>query len=155
MKIKFFSELTEEQVKFIAETNYNYWKKYNPSLDYNESTGNIIAMRNNINKLPLGIALVDGNKIIGFCTLRENRLKNHLNLNPWLCNVMIFDEFKGKGYAKTMLNFACEKFKTFGYNKVYSWTDQVPDFYKKLGWKYEGKITKNEGGEGLLFSKQI
>lgn len=29
MKIKFFSELTEEQVKFIAESNYNYWKKIN------------------------------------------------------------------------------------------------------------------------------
>lgn len=155
MKINLFSELTEAQVKFIAETNYNYWKKYNPALDYNESTGNIISMRNNTNKLPIGIALLDEDKIIGFCTLRENRLKNHLDINPWLCNVMIFEEFKGKGYAKIMLNFACEKFKTFGYNKVYAWTDQVPDFYKKLSWHYEGKVTKNEGGEGLLFSKQI
>lgn len=155
MKIKFFSELTESQVKFIAETNYNYWKKYNPSLDYKESTGNIIAMRNSTGKLPMGIALIDDDKIVGFCTLRENRLKNHLDINPWLCNVMIFDEFRGKGYAKTMLDKACEKFKDLGYNKVYAWTDQAPDFYKKLGWQFEGKITKNEGGEGLLFSKQI
>ena len=155
MNIKFFSELTEEQVKFIAETNYKYWKKYNPALDYNESTGNIIAMRKNVNVLPIGIALMDNDKIIGFCTLRENRLKNHLNINPWLCNVMIFEKFRGKGYAKIMLDFACEKFKIFGYNKVYCWTDQTPDFYKKLGWQYEGKITKNEGGEGSLFSKKI
>lgn len=42
MKINLFSELTDEQVKFIAESNYNYWKKFNSSLDYNESTSNII-----------------------------------------------------------------------------------------------------------------
>lgn len=155
MEVKFFSDLSQKQVKFIAETNFNYWKKYNPVLDYQQSTGNIIAMRKNIGKLPLGIALVDKDKIIGFCTLRENRLKNHLDINPWLCNVMIFEEFRGKGYAKKMLDIACKKFKTFGYKKVYSWTDQVPEFYKKLGWKYEGKVTKNEGGEGLLFSKEI
>ena len=155
MEIKFFNELTKEQVVFIANSNYNYWKNFNPILDYNNSTGNIIAMRNNYEKLPLGLALFDGEKIIGFCTLRENRLVNHLNINPWLCNLMIFEEYKGKGYAKEMINFALNKFKTLGYDKVYAWTDQVPDFYKKLGWMYEGKVTKNEGGEGLLFSKKI
>jgi len=155
MKINLFTELTEEQVKFIAESNYNYWKNFNPALDYNESTGNILAMKNNANELPIGIALIDDDKIVGFCTLRENRLKNHLDINPWLCNVMIFEEFKGKGYAKAMINFACEKFKNFGYSKIYVWTDQAPEFYEKLGWTYEGKITKNEGGEGELFSKEI
>lgn len=155
MEIKMFSDLTEEQVKFIADSNFTYWKKFNPILDYEESTGNIVAMRGNKNKLPIGVALVNDDKIIGFCTLRENRLKNHLDINPWLCNVMIMDEYKGKGYAKTMLDYACQKFKTFGYDRVYSWTDQVPEFYKKLGWKYEGEITKNEGGTGLLFSKDI
>ena len=150
-----FSDLTEEQVKFIADSNFTYWKKFNPILDYEESTGNIVAMRGNKNKLPIGVALVNDDKIIGFCTLRENRLKNHLDINPWLCNVMIMEEYKGKGYAKTMLDYACQKFKTFGYDRVYSWTDQVPEFYKKLGWKYEGEITKNEGGTGLLFSKDI
>lgn len=155
MNIKLFSQLTEEQVKFIAESNYNYWKKFNPILDYNHSTGNIINMRNNKNVLPLGVALEDNGEIIGFCTLRENRLINHLNINPWLCNLMIFDKFKGKGYAKMMIDFASTKLKELGYDKIYVWTDQAPDFFRKLGWKYEGKIIKNEGGEGLLFSNKI
>ena len=30
-----------------------------------------------------------------------------------------------------------------------------PEFYKKLGWTFEGMITKNEGGEAFLFSKNI
>lgn len=68
---------------------------------------------------------------------------------------MIFEEFQGNGYARIMLNYAYEKFQSLGYDKIYVWTDQVPEFYKKLGWNFEGKITKNEGGEGLLFSKKI
>lgn len=155
MEVKFFSELTDEQVKFIAESNYDYWKKINPTLDYSISVGNIISMKNNDANLPMGIALVDNCKILGFCTLRLNRLNYHLNINPWLCNVMIFEEFQRKGYARIMLNYAYEKFQSLGYDKIYVWTDQVPEFYKKLGWNFEGKITKNEGGEGLLFSKKI
>lgn len=155
MKIKFFSELTKEQVKFIAESNYNYWKKINPSLNYKDSTEKFLAMKNNNKNLPIGIAITENDKIIGFCTLRENRLLNHLNINPWLCNVMIFEEFRSKGCAKIMLNTAYKKFKALGYNKIYVWTDQAPNFYKNLGWKYEGKVIKNEGGEGLLFSKEI
>ena len=155
MKIKLFSELTENEVKFIAETNYTYWKKYNPILDYNQSVGNILAMKHNIDKLPLGVALLENDKIIGFCTLRENRLQKHLDINPWLCNLMIFDGFRGNGYASKMIDFACEKFKSFGYSKIYAWTDQVPEFYEKHGWRHEGKVTKNEGGEGILFSKEI
>ena len=155
MEVKFFNELSDEQVKYIAENNYNYWKKYNPALDYNESTGNMIKMKDNVDNLPLGIALMNGNEIVGYCTLRRDRLKNHLNINPWLCNVMIFEKFRGKGYARTMIDSVSKKFKSLGYNKIYSWTDQVPEFYKKLNWKYEGKVQKNEGGEGLLFSKEI
>lgn len=155
MEIKFFDELSEEQVKFIAESNYNYWKKFNSLLDYAQSTGNIISMRNNIGNLPKGIALIDNGNIAGFCTLRMNRLINHLDKNPWLCNLMIFDGFKGKGLARILVNSACQKFKELGYDKIYVWTDQAPQFYKKIGWKYEGKIIKNEGGEGDLFSKEI
>ena len=155
IEIKLFSKLTQNQVKFIAEANYNYWKKINPILNREESIKNILAMKDNSSNLPIGIAMIEEEKIIGFCTLRENRLNNHLNINPWVCNVMIFEEFRGKGYAKTLLNFAGQKFKELGYKKMYVWTDQAPDFYKKLDWKYEGEVVKNEGDTAMLLSKEI
>lgn len=155
IEIKIFNELSYEQVEFIAESNYNYWKKINPLLNHDESTGNIIGMKNNVDKLPIGFALIEDNEIFGFCTLRENRLKNYLDINPWLCNVMIFEKYRKKGNARKMVDFACEKIKTFGYKKIYAWTDQAPDFYKKLSWKYEMQVQKNEGGEAMLFSKEL
>ena len=147
--------MTEKQVQFIADENYGYWKKINPMLDYKESTENILSMKDNSEQLPIGIALVKKDKIIGFCTLRENRLKNYPEINPWICNVLVFKQFRGKGYAKMMLDFAGQKLKALGYNKIYVWTDQTPDFYKKLDWGYEKEIEKNEGGMAMLFSKKI
>lgn len=155
MEIKLFSELSNKQIKYIAEENYHYWKKINPDLDFLQSTNNIIEMKSNSDVLPLGIAILENKNIVGFCTLRENRLRHHLDINPWLCNVLIFEKYRGCGYAKLMLNFAYEKFKNLGYKKFFVWTDQAPDFYTKQGFKFEGKIVKNEGGEGLLFSKEI
>ena len=70
-------------------------------------------------------------------------------------NIATMPENQGKGYAKAMITFACEKFKIFGYDKIYVWTDQAPEFYKKLGWTFERMVTKNEGGEAFLFSKNI
>ena len=153
MEIKKFSDLTIEQVKYIADSNYNYWKQVNPDLNYEESTSNIISMKENYNTLPLGLALVDNDKLIGFCTLRTNRLKHHLNFNPWLCNLLIFEDYRGKGYGKTMINYACKKINELGYDKIYAWTDQAPEFYKKLGWQFVQNVIKNEGGEALLFVK--
>ena len=68
-------------------------EKNKSSLNYKDSTEKFLAMKNNNKNLPIGIAITENDKIIGFCTLRENRLLNHLNINPWLCNVMIFEEF--------------------------------------------------------------
>lgn len=41
------------------------------------------------------------------------------------------------------------------YKNVYIWTDQAPDFYKKIGFKFTQIIEKNEGGEGELYTKEL
>lgn len=155
MEIKLFNELSQEKVQFIADANYNYWKNFNPALIYKESTGAILEMRNNKTSLPIGIALVENDKILGFCTLRENRLLKYPQYNPWICNVMIFEKGRGKGLGKQMIDKASEKLKELGFTEAYAWTDQVPDFYKKLGFTYMHEIEKNEGGTGHLFYKKF
>lgn len=155
MEIKTFDELEEKDVKFIADSNFNYWKNFNPALNYNDSTGAILAMKNNKTNLPVGLALVDDKEIIAFCTLRENRLLKYPQFNPWICNVMIFDKYQHQGYGRILLEKACEKIKEMGFKKVYVWTDQTPDFYHHLGYKFEQKVEKNEGGLADLFSKDL
>ena len=69
--------------------------------------------------------------------------------------MLIFEKFRGLGFGKEIINQAEQVLSKLGYNKVYIWTDQAPKFYKKLGYKYEMQVEKNEGGFSELFSKRI
>ena len=54
-----------------------------------------------------------------------------------------------------MLQEIAKKAKELGYKKVYLWTDQTPEFYKKIGYTYLQQVEKNEGGYGELFYKEV
>ncbi|MEG1704999.1 MAG: GNAT family N-acetyltransferase [Clostridia bacterium] len=67
----------------------------------------------------------------------------------------MFEEFRGKGYGKILINKAMKVLGSLKYKNVYIWTDQAPDFYKKIGFKFTQIIEKNEGGEGELYTKEL
>ena len=85
----------------------------------------------------------------------KNNVKKHPEIYPWICSVMIFDEYRRRGYGTQMLQEIATKAKELGYQKVYLWTDQAPEFYKKIGYTYLQKVEKNEGGYGDLFYKEV
>ena len=57
---------------------------------------------------------------------------------------MIFEEYRHQGYGTEMLQEIAKKAKELGYKKVYLWTDQVPEFYKKIGYTYLQQVEKLE-----------
>lgn len=82
-------------------------------------------------------------------------LKKYPDIYPWLSDVMIIEKYRGQGYGKKLISIGEKTLKELGYKTIYVWTDQAPDFYKKLGFKYKQKVEKNEGGFGELFYKEI
>jgi len=103
-----------------------------------------------------GIALMDNNTIIGFCTLRLNELEDYQEFNPWICSVMIFDEYRKQGYGKLLIECAKEEYRKLGFSEVYLWTDKVPAFYEKIGFSYVQDVLKNDkSGYGRLYSIRI
>ena len=144
MQIKRFSELTKEELNEIIEVHFNHWVKYNPQM-----------MKENT-ELPLGFALVDDDGyLVGFCVLKKENLKKYPEISPWLSDVMILEGYRGKGYGKILVSYAEELLKELGYDTIYVWTDQAPDFYQKLGFIYQQEVEKNEGGYGQLFYKKL
>ena len=82
----------------------------------------------------------------------KNILENsNPEIFPWISDVMIIEQFRGKGYGKALIQSAKDFLKKLGYETIYVWTDQAPDFYKKLGFTYLQEVEKNEGGFGKLF----
>lgn len=154
MEIKKFKDLNESEMEFIINIHYNHWVKYNPKMK-KEDTIHKFKELYTTDELPFGIVLFEKNEIVGFCVFKIENLKKYLNIYPWLSDVMIIEKYRGQGYGKKLISTGEKILKELGYKTIYVWTDQAPDFYKKLGFKYKQKVEKNEGGFGELFYKEI
>ena len=155
MKIKKFSELNIDELNYIIDIHFNHWVKFNPKM-VKENTIYKFTKLYTTDELPFGIALIDdSDNIVGFCVFKIENLKKYPEIFPWLSDVMIFENYRGKGYGKVLLQYGEKILKELGYDTIYVWTDQAPDFYKKLGFIYKQEVEKNEGGYGQLFYKNI
>ena len=155
VKLVQVKDITKEELERIINKHYTHWKQFNPTLDWNETVDKFKNQFTKEEGLPIGYACYDKDTLVGFCTLQEHNLKKYPEIYPWISSVMIFDEYRRKGYGTQMLQEIANKTKELGYHKVYLWTDQAPEFYKKIGYTYQQKVEKNEGGYGDLFYKEV
>lgn len=155
IKLIKFKNINEKDLDKIINKHYTHWKQFNPVLDLEDTIYKFKKLYTNEKELPIGYACYDEDDLVGFCTLRKENLKKYPEFYPWISSVMIFDEYRGQGYGTIMLQEITKKAKELGYNKVYLWTDQAPEFYKKIGYTYLQQVEKNEGGYGELFYKEV
>lgn len=156
MEIKRFSELSSDELNKIINKHFSHWSKYSKEMslvDVEYKFKNVYAEND---ELPYGIALIHDNEIIGFCTLRLNELEHYPEFNPWICSVMIFDEYRNQGYGKMLIQYAKEEYKSLNFNEVYLWTDKAPQFYEKIGFKYvQDVLKKDKSGYGKIYSIKL
>lgn len=156
VNIKYFCDLSKEQLAEIIDIHFDYWKKFNPALDRvkveKEFKEEYSVCKD---KIPLGVALFMDGRLVAFCRLRVTNLKCCLELSPWISGLFVLPEFRGLGLGKMIVDEMCDIAKRLGIKIMYVWTDQTPDFYVKLGFEFLRTVFKNEGGEAMLFCKQL
>ena len=111
-------------------------------------------------RLPCGFALYDSGpdreqsvELMGFCRLKSLNLKKYPEFTPWISSLLVLKPHKG--YGRHIVEAACNILKGMGYREVYVYTDQAPDFYRKLGFEYKSEVDKNDGGRAELFKKAL
>lgn len=155
MEIKKFNELSEEQLDKIINKHFSHWSQYSPLMTLEDTTNKIKNVYTS-DELPYGIALIENDNIIGFCMLKAFDLKEYPNITPNICNIMIFDKYRGMGYGTKLVECAKQELKKLGYDKAYLWTDKAPKFYEKIGFTYVKDVLKNDKtGYGRLYTIDI
>ena len=103
MIVKKFSELNEEKLNKIIDIHFNHWIKYNSKM-IKENTIHKFKQLYTKDILPFGIALFDNEEnMVGFCVLKIENLKKYPDIYPWLSDIMVFKEYRGKGYGKILV----------------------------------------------------
>lgn len=73
--------------------------------------------------------------IIAGLRVIENDFHPRKDLAPNICAVFVEPEYRGRGIAGELLNFACRDMKDRGIGTLYLVTDHV-GFYERYGWQF-------------------
>ncbi len=89
------------------------------------------------------MAICDG-KIVGGCGIIENDFHLRPDLTPNLCALFVEEEFRCKGIAGELLNFASRDMAARGFSTLYLVTDHT-SFYERYGWEFYTTVKELDG----------
>jgi N-acetylglutamate synthase-like GNAT family acetyltransferase len=69
--------------------------------------------------------------------------------SPWLDSIVVYPQYRGQVYGKTLVEIAKQKIKEFGFKKLYLFTDKE-EFYIKLGFKIIQKTKINNNSCSIM-----
>ncbi len=122
---------------------HSKWKV--PILEYKES---IQKCLNQEESVPQWYVAVENTEIIGGLGIIENDFHNRKDLSPNLCALYVEQEYRGKGIAGKLLDYACKDMSSFGIDTLYLVTDHT-SFYEKYGWSFLCMV-QEEGGSNMI-----
>ena len=91
------------------------------------------------------LLLIDGDKLISFCTYAEQDDVREPSLTPWVGFVYTFPEYRGKRRVGKLLEFVYMLAKNDGHKHIYISTGET-GLYEKYGYQF-WKIMKDVGGD--------
>jgi len=85
--------------------------------------------------LPTTLVLLDGDDLLGSVSLvlEDAPDLQHLG-SPWLASLFVRPEARGLGFGKALVRAAQTLAQQQGVSRLYLFTPEHADFYRKLGW---------------------
>ncbi|MDO8861055.1 GNAT family N-acetyltransferase [Haliea sp. E1-2-M8] len=142
-----------QAIDILAEAHLAEWRELYPE-DTVASFAEDLAHSLGTDPVPSTWVLVAGSAVIGSVSLVEQDLDSRPELTPWLANLWVDREWRGRGLGKRLVLHACEQGRLRGLERLYLYTPEHAAFYQALGWETLAISTKN-GVPITLMSKLL
>ena len=135
MKLIRLTDKNSPEFLSVLEWNYNWWgvpqgKSYNEvkcQMEHSLCAGD---------KLPQTFVALDMGEPVGVYQLSMvDDLAGRPDIYPWLINVFVPNEHRGKNICREMMNSVKENAKKAGIKELYLYTSHV-GLYEKFGWEF-------------------
>ncbi len=135
MKIIRLTDKNSPEFLSVLEWNYNWWgvpqgkseAEVKCQMEHSLCTGD---------KLPQTFVAIDGEEPVGVYQLSMvDDLAGRPDIYPWLINVFVPNEHRGKNICREMMNSVKENAKKAGIKELYLYTSHV-GLYEKFGWEF-------------------
>lgn len=91
---------------------------------------------------------------VGSASIVRYRFSLQQRSSEWLTNVYVLPEFRRKGIARRLIDYACAQAKILGVQELKLYTSDQAKFYQKLGWKAHG-AGRVQGQTVSVFVKEL
>lgn len=131
----------------LVDWNYRWWGI--PRGETYEQVRYVMAHSVCRDRLPQTFAALDGETPVGMYQFSmTDDLYGRPDLYPWLINVYVPEEHRGKGVCRFMMERVAETAKAAGLSELYLYTHHV-GLYEKFGWQFSGEVPTFRAGSPL------
>ncbi len=89
-------------------------------------------------RLPIMLAATSNGEIVGAVAIVDrDDLEDVDEYSPWIAALIVDPELRGHGTGSLLLSAALERCRREGIDRVYLWTHDQADWYRRLGWTEE------------------
>lgn len=131
-----------QAIDILARAHLSEWRELYPE-DTVASFATDLERSLGSDPVPSTWVLVAGTRVIGSVSLIEHDLDSRPELTPWLANLWVDREWRGRGLGKRLVLHACEQGRLRGLERLYLYTPEHALFYEALGWETLAVSTKN------------
>lgn len=138
LELKKLIDIDDNTLNTITTWMYNWWGK----IDGYSFDGVKCFMKHSLlkDRLPQTYGLFLNNTIIGMFQITYEDLSVRPDIYPWLANVYIDEQYRGKGYSKILLESIKDIVgKTTDFSTLFLYTKHV-GLYEKFGWEFVSEI---------------
>ena len=129
--IKKITDIDEDDLNIMTTWMYNWWGKREHYSFEEVKCFMLHSMQEN--RLPITYGMFLDNKIIGMYQFTYEDLSIRPDIYPWLANVYIDKDYRGKGYGRKLLESIKTTFQDItDFNEIYLYTQSTLDCMKNL-----------------------
>ena len=133
MKIVYLADYPEF-IPELAVLHYAEWSYLNPGegLEGKKEYLKSLCGRDGV---PIFFIAVEGGELVGSASLITQDMDNRPDLTPWLADVFVKPEYRGRGIATSLIQRIESEARSVGIVRLYLYTPDAAKLYKKLGWR--------------------
>ncbi|MAS25964.1 MAG: GNAT family N-acetyltransferase [Oceanospirillaceae bacterium] len=128
--------------RLLAQWHYEEWKELYPT-DTEETFYRDLQKSLGADDIPSTWLMVDGETILGSCSIIEDDMESRQDLTPWLANVFVHPDYRGQGLGSKLVNAVMQKARDIGLQRFYLFTEDQTALYQKLGWTVHEEMLNN------------